>query len=171
MIHAVRCNQPGFKDVTFRPGFNVVLAERSEEATKKDSRKNGLGKTTLIEIIHFCLGARATRNSRLMATPLKTGYFRLISICAANATSFPETLLMRGVFCWTAISRDGPFSRSFINQRAPWPSAIRSGPSFCDGLCSTCHARRMTASTIRRSVVSSNILRGRAGGVQRSFRA
>jgi uncharacterized protein YydD (DUF2326 family) len=42
--------------VQFKPGFNVVLAERTKEATKKDSR-NGLGKSTLIEIIHFCLGA------------------------------------------------------------------------------------------------------------------
>lgn len=56
MIHAVRCNHASFKAVEFRPGFNVVLADRTEESGSKDSR-NGLGKSTLIEIIHFCLGA------------------------------------------------------------------------------------------------------------------
>jgi uncharacterized protein YydD (DUF2326 family) len=55
MIHAVRCNHSSFKTVEFRPGLNVVLADRTEGSGRKDSR-NGLGKSTLIEIIHFCLG-------------------------------------------------------------------------------------------------------------------
>jgi len=55
MIHSIRCNKPSFKTIHFKKGFNVILAERTKESTKKDSR-NGLGKSTLIEIIHFCLG-------------------------------------------------------------------------------------------------------------------
>jgi len=55
MIHSISSDQPTFKRVTFQPGFNVILAERTKDSTKKDSR-NGLGKSTLIEIIHFCLG-------------------------------------------------------------------------------------------------------------------
>lgn len=56
MIYSVKSDKPSFKDIRFEPGFNVVLAERTKESTKKDSR-NSLGKSTLIEIIHFCLGA------------------------------------------------------------------------------------------------------------------
>jgi len=55
VIYSVRSDRPSFKTVQFKPGFNVVMADRTKEATKKDSR-NGLGKSTLIEIIHFCLG-------------------------------------------------------------------------------------------------------------------
>lgn len=55
MIISVTCDQKSFKNVYFKPGLNVVLADRTKEATKKDTR-NGLGKSTLIEIIHFCLG-------------------------------------------------------------------------------------------------------------------
>lgn len=55
MIHSIKCDKPSFKTIVFNPGFNVVVAERTKEATKKDSR-NGLGKSTSIEIIHFCLG-------------------------------------------------------------------------------------------------------------------
>lgn len=55
MIHSIRCDKPTFKEIKFQPGFNVILAERTKESTEKDSR-NGLGKSTLIEIIHFCLG-------------------------------------------------------------------------------------------------------------------
>ena len=76
MILAVRANMPTFREVEFRPGFNVVLADRTKESTRRDSR-NGLGKTTLIEIIHFCLGGQTRRNQGLMVTPLKGWTFSL----------------------------------------------------------------------------------------------
>jgi len=56
MIYSIKSDKPSFKNIEFKPGFNVILAERTKESTKKDSR-NGLGKSTLIEVIHFCLGA------------------------------------------------------------------------------------------------------------------
>ena len=52
MIHAVRANKSSFHAVEFTAGFNLVLADRTKESTRKDSR-NGLGKTTLLEIIRF----------------------------------------------------------------------------------------------------------------------
>lgn len=55
MIISVTSDQKSFKNVYFESGFNVVLADRTKDSTKKDTR-NGLGKSTLIEIIHFCLG-------------------------------------------------------------------------------------------------------------------
>ena len=56
MIHAVRSSHPSFNTVHFKQGFNIVLADKTSQSTIKDSR-NGLGKSLLIEIIHFCLGA------------------------------------------------------------------------------------------------------------------
>ncbi|MDO8140155.1 MAG: DUF2326 domain-containing protein [Candidatus Brocadiales bacterium] len=56
MIYSVKSDKSSFKKIDFQPGLNVILAERTKESTRKDSR-NGLGKSTLIEIIHFCLGA------------------------------------------------------------------------------------------------------------------
>jgi uncharacterized protein YydD (DUF2326 family) len=44
-----------FKTVNFREGLNLILADKSEVSTDKDTR-NGVGKTLLIDIIHFCLG-------------------------------------------------------------------------------------------------------------------
>jgi uncharacterized protein YydD (DUF2326 family) len=69
MIHAIRCNQPSFREVEFEPGFNAVLATRTLAATDKDSR-NGAGKSTLVEIVHFCLGSSADKRNRLMAAQL-----------------------------------------------------------------------------------------------------
>ena len=76
MIVAVRCNQPSFRSVEFSPGFNVVLADRTRESTKRDSR-NGLGKTTLIEIIHFCLGAGTRKGQGLRVKRLEGWSFTL----------------------------------------------------------------------------------------------
>ena len=76
MILAVRSNMPSFKEVEFQPGFNVVLADRTKDSTRKDSR-NGLGKSTLIEIIHFCLGAQTRVAKGLMVAPLKGWTFSL----------------------------------------------------------------------------------------------
>jgi uncharacterized protein YydD (DUF2326 family) len=55
MIRGVRANHDSFRTVTFSPGFNVVLADKTDKSTHKDSR-NGVGKSLILEIIHFCLG-------------------------------------------------------------------------------------------------------------------
>jgi uncharacterized protein YydD (DUF2326 family) len=65
MIHSVRCSHPSFNAVHFKQGFNIVLADKTSQSSNKDSR-NGLGKSLLIEIIHFCLGASKT-GSRLFS--------------------------------------------------------------------------------------------------------
>jgi len=62
MIHRVSSNRQDFRAVSFEPGFNVVLAERTIEASDKESR-NGSGKTSLVEIIHFCLGGDVSRGT------------------------------------------------------------------------------------------------------------
>jgi len=76
MIKALRCDKSSFREIRFKPGFNVILAERVGEATDKDSR-NGLGKSTLIEIIHFCLGASTKKDEGLRVKELENWTFIL----------------------------------------------------------------------------------------------
>lgn len=76
MIHFLHCDKNNFKTIEFRKGFNVVLADRTKEATKKDSR-NGLGKTTLLEIIHFCLGSSIVKGKGLFGDKLADWTFTL----------------------------------------------------------------------------------------------
>jgi uncharacterized protein YydD (DUF2326 family) len=92
MIEAVRCDKPSFREVRFKPGFNVILAERVCEATDKDSR-NGLGKTTLIEIIHFCLGASTKKNECLRVKELENWTFILdMSLKGKDYSIYRNTL-------------------------------------------------------------------------------
>lgn len=67
MIKSVSSTDINFKSVTFKEGFNVVLADRTATSSDKDSR-NGVGKSTLIEIIHFCLGADLDKKSFLASS-------------------------------------------------------------------------------------------------------
>ena len=76
MIHSVTANQASFRSVEFGAGLNVVLADRSETATDKDTR-NGLGKTTLIDIIDFCLGGSVRRGEGLAIDALAGWKFTL----------------------------------------------------------------------------------------------
>ena len=76
MIIAVRADHPSFRTVNFHRGFNVITAERTQESSDKDSR-NGLGKTTLVEIIHFCLGASVGSESTLGQPELRGWTFFL----------------------------------------------------------------------------------------------
>jgi uncharacterized protein YydD (DUF2326 family) len=76
MIRRISANHASFREVAFRPGFNLIVAERSDEATDRDSR-NGLGKSTLLEIIHFCLGSRGTKGEGVVVETLNDWVFRL----------------------------------------------------------------------------------------------
>lgn len=69
MIRSVRANKATFRPVTFKPGFNVILADRTDKSQAKDSR-NGLGKSTLVDIIKFSLGSFRNRGQGLLRDEL-----------------------------------------------------------------------------------------------------
>lgn len=82
MIHSVTANRSSFHPVQFAPGLNVILAERTDASTQKDTR-NGLGKSTLIDIIDFCLGSRTKKGNGLIIEPL-VGWEFTVEITLAN---------------------------------------------------------------------------------------
>jgi len=93
MIRGVRADQDGFRPVAFERGFNVVLADRTTTSGQLDSR-NGVGKSTLLEVIDFGLGARRSSLATLKSSELNGWTFyvdlevdgRLITV-ARNTTN------------------------------------------------------------------------------------
>jgi uncharacterized protein YydD (DUF2326 family) len=73
MIRRISSSLSSFKPVEFAPGFNVILADRTKDSTKKDTR-NGLGKSTLVDTIHFCLGGNLSKATSRLAHSKLSGY-------------------------------------------------------------------------------------------------
>jgi uncharacterized protein YydD (DUF2326 family) len=57
---ALRANHAGFKTVTFRQtGLSLIVGTRTypDKASADERSYNGVGKSLLVEIVHFCLGS------------------------------------------------------------------------------------------------------------------
>lgn len=95
MIHALSANQKSFHAVTFTTGLNLILAERSTTSTEKDTR-NGIGKSTLIEIIDFCLGSGVTKGRGLHIGPLEQWAFTLDVTLRGNRVKVTRSVADHG---------------------------------------------------------------------------
>ncbi|MFG1343319.1 DUF2326 domain-containing protein [Xanthobacter autotrophicus DSM 431] len=100
MIRAVRANKRGFHTATFGAGVNLVLADRSTAAGDKDTT-NALGKSTLIEIIDFCLASNTSPGKGLRIEALQGWAFTLeltiggndVAVTLADARAFNEKII------------------------------------------------------------------------------
>lgn len=104
LIKSITSSNSLFKSVDFSSQFNVVLAERTRESTIKDSR-NGLGKSTLIELIHFCLGSSTNKRLKLY---LRNWEFHLRIVLREN-----DVLVSRSFDSSSIVSIEG--------STATWP--------------------------------------------------
>lgn len=101
MIHGISANKSSFHAVEFTTGLNVIVAERTSASTQKDTR-NGLGKSSLIEIIDFCLGSSGMKGEGLCIEPLADWAFTIdITIAgqrvkATRATEAPKQIVIDG---------------------------------------------------------------------------
>jgi uncharacterized protein YydD (DUF2326 family) len=62
MIRRIYSDLPKFKNLELRSGLNVLLADKASGATDRQTR-NRAGKTSLVEVIHFLLGADCRKDS------------------------------------------------------------------------------------------------------------
>lgn len=76
MIRGINADKKSFKAVKLKSGFNLIIANKAEDAEDKDSR-NGVGKTSLIEILHYCLGANHNKCKILSKKELKDWTFSI----------------------------------------------------------------------------------------------
>ncbi|MBI5076039.1 MAG: DUF2326 domain-containing protein [Nitrospirae bacterium] len=130
MIKAVRCDHSSFKAVRFEAGFNVVLAERTKESNPKDSR-NGLGKTTLIEIIHFCFGAGTKPDEGLRVKELDDWTFMLDLTLRGkdytiyrNTKDFKKVKIEGDISSWPIKPDYDIYEKRFSMKTAEWNSLL-----------------------------------------------
>ena len=74
MIISIESTLPSFKAIRFHEGLNVLLSDSVPGASDRQTR-NSAGKTSLIEVIHFLLGADCDKNSMFRSDALIEYYF------------------------------------------------------------------------------------------------
>ncbi|MCZ8150738.1 MAG: DUF2326 domain-containing protein, partial [Roseomonas sp.] len=101
MIRRFGSDLASFKTLTFGPGLNILLADKSEGANDRQSR-NGAGKTSFIELVHFIFGADARKDSIFRSGALSPWTFDVAvdiadeTISAARSGTKPSRLLVNG---------------------------------------------------------------------------
>lgn len=101
MIRRLGSDLASFKTLTFKPGLNILLADKSEGANDRQSR-NGAGKTSFIELVHFLFGADARRDSIFRSSALAAWTFDVAvdiageTISAARSGAKPSRIFVNG---------------------------------------------------------------------------
>jgi uncharacterized protein YydD (DUF2326 family) len=90
MIHRIYSTLGSFKELRFSPGLNVLLADKSDESTSKHIR-NGAGKSSVLEIIHFLASADAPEDSIFRAPALAGSRFGMEFDLGGRAISVERT--------------------------------------------------------------------------------
>ncbi|MGM0714154.1 DUF2326 domain-containing protein [Brevibacillus parabrevis] len=83
MIKKIYSTLSTFNEIELHKGLNILLADVTQKSTIKDTR-NGLGKTTFTEIIHFLFGGNCTKNSIFKLDHFIDHYF-IMDLVIANS--------------------------------------------------------------------------------------
>ncbi|WP_329455537.1 ABC-three component system protein [Streptomyces sp. NBC_01497] len=76
MLRQLRADDERFKTVTFQSGLNLLVAETTDVSRSTDSR-NGSGKSSMIELLHFLLGGRPDNKHLVAREELRRTTFTL----------------------------------------------------------------------------------------------
>lgn len=77
MIRTLYSDLPLFKSLDMHPGLNILLAQKSQGATQKQTR-NRAGKSSVIELVHFLLGAESPPKSLFQVDALRERRFGMV---------------------------------------------------------------------------------------------
>ena len=114
MIKSLTANKNSFNSIIFKKGLNVIVADKTIESTDKDSR-NGIGKTTLIEIINFCFGGGVKKNKSIFVESLNDWDFSLKMEINSNEIRINRSLANPNIFSIDDPNNEISSNANFLN--------------------------------------------------------
>ena len=141
MIHNIFSTLPTFKNLSdLKPGLNVLLAQKTEGATSKQTR-NRAGKTSFVEVVHFLTGSDAGTDS-IFRTPELAEYTfgldfdlkdtRTVVERSGGAkskiyvTSLPAAKIKFSATDWVSLLGERMFGLSSLEAAGSKPPSFRS---------------------------------------------
>lgn len=76
VIHRIGSDLRSFKTLSLRPGLNILASVKAPSSTSRQTR-NGAGKTSVVEIVHFLLGSSPSKESIFKAQALAETQFTM----------------------------------------------------------------------------------------------
>jgi uncharacterized protein YydD (DUF2326 family) len=115
MIEKIYSTLETFNEIRLHTGLNILLADVTKKSTSKDSR-NGLGKTTFIEIIHFLFGGSCTKNSIFKLDKFINHYF-IMDIKLDNSRLTVKRRGLDSNFIWIYSDEGSKYEYIFGNRK------------------------------------------------------
>jgi uncharacterized protein YydD (DUF2326 family) len=130
MIKEISSNNPKFKNIKFEQGFNVILADRSNTSSNKDSR-NGLGKSSLVNVIHFLLGSNPGKDKGLRRPMLSKWTYSMVIVLddkeyvvERSPEKFSEVYLAGDFSDWLIQPKIDKTGKRFFLKNSEWSSLL-----------------------------------------------
>src|SRR6266567_447025 len=95
MLRRLDSSLPTFKTLEFHEGLNILVADRTQASAETDTR-NGSGKSSVIELLHFLLGSRAVKGSLPLKPELAAHTFTLVLDWPSPQGTSPLSVSRRG---------------------------------------------------------------------------
>lgn len=133
MINAITSDLATFKTLKFGTGLNILLADKSEGATDHQSR-NGAGKSSFVEIVHFLFGADADKESIFRNATLINHSFYIDFTLAGSVTMVGRSgqkpadvnIIHGNMEKWPVQPRASKSNNGFILANARWREVLGS---------------------------------------------
>lgn len=168
MIRRIYSDLATFRKIELRAGLNVLLADKSEHATNRQTR-NGAGKTSLIELIHFIFGSEAGKESIFRTDALAPWRFGIefdlarepIAIERSGTNPSKIVVASGGVASWPIQPELDRNSGELVIPNTKWRSVLAE---LLFGLVATRESERGRFAPTFRSLFSYFVRRQDAGG-------
>jgi uncharacterized protein YydD (DUF2326 family) len=77
MLRRLYASDSRFRPVEFRAGLNILVATTSAKGSTETDSRNGTGKSSMVELLHFALGGQSVRTDLLQSAALRGWVFTL----------------------------------------------------------------------------------------------